>query len=260
MRPVSRMMAAIIAGGLSWSAAPLSHAGTITDLSLSSYTTGTWGSNQVNGTAIAGTATSGNAGSGITFGDFNGNYVEIGPDATTNTSPLTITFASSVALNNDAVVNTLINLFFGQPAVDATITFKNSSSAQAQFSLVGNQTVRDYNNGNYVNGLSGSNTNPSDGQVTAQTWSNYTGSGTSRLDAQTFVLPSSWGGTSLVSMTISNPYTATNTNDVVLSAVQVNDQTAAVPEPMSLALLLVGMGGAAAATATRRRSRSRLAR
>ena len=251
MRAVYRLTAALAAVGVSCFVAPLSRAGTVTDLNISSYTNVNW-SNEIGGSQIAAAPTDGSAGSGLTFGDWAGKFLEVGPDGTA--SPVTITFASPVTLNGDAVVNALINSGYGITGVNGTITFTNSASATDAFSLVGSQTIRDYNNGSYQNALQGYNTNSSYGNVTTQNWWNNGGS--QRLDAQTFVLPSSWNGTSLDSMTITNPTTAVTTNDILLSAVQVNDQTPSVPEPGTLPLLLIGLGGVAAAAGGRAQRQS----
>jgi hypothetical protein len=111
--------------------------------------------------------------------------------------------------------------------------------------LVGDQTIRDYNTNSFTNDLQGHNTDSSLGDVTAQNWwNNYATGGFQRLDAQTFVLPSSWAGSNLLSMTISTP-SGLGQDDTILSAAQVSvastTPSSPVPEPSSLALVLVAL-------------------
>ena len=94
---------------------------------------------------------------------------------------------------------------------------------------MGNQTIRDYNQNTFTNDLEGYNVDAAYNNVLTQNWWNNVGSpadgqGAQRLDVTTFVLPSSWAGSALVSMTISNstPLSSRDTNDVVLSALQVD--------------------------------------
>jgi len=219
----------------------------VDNINISSYYTANWGTSSevsvgtANGPEIAAAPTNGNQSTGITFGDWNGNYVEVGSDGGGNSSPLTINLGG-VSLAVDPVVNALFNSFYGQASdVNAAITFENNLDETVSFSLVGNQTIRDYNTNNFTNDLLGYNTNSAYGEVTAVNWwNNYSVGGGQRLDALTFTLPTSWAGTDIESMTIANPYSSyTMTDSVLLSAVQ----TASVPEPESFWLIVVGLLG-----------------
>lgn len=156
-------------------------------------------------------------------------------------------------LNNNSSVNTLLNLLYGiDGAEDAIVTFADSNGDTATFDLYGNDTIRDYNNNlsdDHSNALSGT-----DPGVTAQMWWDNCANPNScspsvnyqRLDAQTFALPASWSGFDLVSMTITDPYAGSATNDVVLSGLQVDVGTpivSSVPEPRGLALIVAGFIG-----------------
>jgi hypothetical protein len=171
---------------------------------------------------IAAAPTNGSTGTGITFANWNGNFVQVTQGNTT-----TITF-TPIALSSDTVVNTLLSNFYGGSNTQAVITFTNSNNATAVYSLVGGQTIRDYNNNTFQNGLSltGSNSTPGLGSVTAQEWWNDGHSGMyQRLDVQTFVLPSSWNGSHLNSITIANPSDSSGSD--VLSALQVRSPACA---------------------------------
>ncbi len=228
-------------------------AGTVTDINISPLL-GDW-TGEFGGSAIAAAPTNGNTGTGITFGDWSGHY------GLTLSGASTILSTGGITLNNDASVNALMNSFFGGPAgsVEATITFLNSNGGQATYSLIAGQTIRDYNNGGYNNVLQGYNSASGLGNVTTQPWwttgdaaNNGNGEPSQRLDVQTFVLPSSWAGTGLISMTINNPISSGN--DVAYSALQVVDGSASVPEPMSLALLGSALGTLALARRARRKA------
>jgi hypothetical protein len=198
-------------------------AGTINNIDLTSSYTEAWAVGPQQGDAVhpgykgplvAAAPTNGNNGTGITFANWNGNYVCVTQGNTT-----TIRF-TPIALNSDSVVNSLINNLSGGSNTQAVITFTNSNNSTAVYSLVGGRTIRDFNNYIWQNGLTGSNGNPGLGAVTAQEWWNNGDSGMyQRLDVQTFVLPSSWNGSDLDSITITDP--SDSSGSVVLSALQV---------------------------------------
>lgn len=220
--------------------ASVAQASTVTNIDLSAYYNGSW-SNEINGSALQTGAESGtgNAGTGLTFSDPNGQFFSMSGGTSGSIS------FSPISLNANAVVNSLMNEFFGIGAGNtaAVITFTNNLSQTAQFNIVEGQTVRDYNNDGWTNTLTGTGVG-----VTAQPWwttqdaaSNGNGQPSQRLDAQTFYLPASWAGTDLISAAAS--ITAGSPFDVVLSALQVDDRPlSTTPLPESLPLFLSGLG------------------
>lgn len=211
-----------------------------TDIDISSYDNFNWyWSGAVNGDSIITALGGGNQNTGITFGDWDGNAVAVGPGPEQIPGPLTLDI-TPVMLPTSATVNALFNTLYGQAGtVNGTIVFKNSNGATASYSLIGDQTIRDYNQMIYTNTVDGPP--PVDGVMSENWWNNYSSGGWQRLDVATFILPSSWAGTELDSVTIINPYSGLGSDfeDLILSALQISS----VPEPGSEWLLGVGVAG-----------------
>ena len=109
--------------------APAARAG-VTDVAIPSSTT--WASVAINGSQIGAATTSGNTGSGLTFGNWNGSALVVGPEGVA--SPDLITFGTPVALSGTSSVNALMNLLYGvNNQVDAIVTLTNSLSQTDQF-------------------------------------------------------------------------------------------------------------------------------
>ncbi len=224
-------------------------AGVITNIDIfssdtgSNYYFGHW-SGAINGAAIQAVVESGtgNTGTGLTFADASGQYLEVDNGGSVTIGSL------SIALTSNSVVNTLFNNFYGDAigSDEGQVTFFNSSGDSLAVSLVAGQSIRDYNNSGYANTLSGASPG-----VTAMNWWNTGDAGSTvngeprqRLDAQTFVLPASWAGTSLTKVEVSDP--AGNRGLDILSAMQANVMpgtvTSTVAEPASVWFIIAGFG------------------
>jgi PEP-CTERM motif-containing protein len=129
-------------------------------------------------------------------------------------------------------VYTLINTEWGfMGSQDVMLSFLGTGGATFSTVLVGGQDIRDYNNADWTN---------TKASTTKQVFDNGLGQ---RLDMQTTVLPDSFAGQTLLSMTltdIGDRVNSTGTNNAqrsFLAAVTVD-----VPEPGTLALLFGGLG------------------
>lgn len=250
-RPLNQTLLGVAMGAAVLIAGTLTANATVTNIDLSNFYNGTWAASEINGTAIGNALESGqgNAGTGATFSDPTGGFDAIGLN---NSAPSQTIGSLSIALTGNSSVNGLFNLFWGLSGDDADITFANSAGSTVLYSLMGGDTIRDYNNFIYPNSLTGGS-----GGVTAQNWwstqdsaGNGNGEPSQRLDMQTFLLPASWADTDLTSVTISNPQPTvegTGGSFPVLSALRLDalpvsiGPVTGVPEPASFGLFGFGL-------------------
>lgn len=141
------------------------------------------------------TGPTGTTGTGIKFA-YNGKQILLNNATVTITLPKTGVPVSKAGL----IFYTLANTGYGENGVtEATVTFTNNKGATAQFALVGNSNIRDWNQAIYTNSLADGATPP------ATNWFSIDdATGNHRLDMQTYVMPSDWHGKRVVSITFSS--------------------------------------------------------
>jgi PEP-CTERM motif len=150
----------------------------------------------------------------------------------------TVSLTIQTNVTNAVTVKTLMNTFWGQSGTSYdSITFQGTGGATFSENLTGNNTLRDYNNYVWTNSIV---------QPTTTAWTDVS----QRFDEQTFVLPASFQGQTLTSITItdwgndmfSRAFLAALTVDT-LSTPNADPTT---PEPGTLALVGVSLLGVGA--------------
>jgi len=139
-----------------------------------------------------------------------------GAGAAANFGAGTVELTIPVGVAGVTSVFTVMNTMWGWvgPQAYVFVTFRGSAGAVHTVPLVGNVSVRDYNNDG--------NTNTIDNTSTIQVWDNGLGQ---RLDRQEFILPAAFGSQTLTSVTITdtgNEGNGTNGSRAVLAAVTVS--------------------------------------
>lgn len=201
------------------------------------------GSHSINGpTGLS----SGNQGTGIEFdisADGDGHDVwhsEIAPGA----NPKTLTIAT--ALFGVSKVHTLMNTWWGSSNPNlASVSFQGTNGASASFAIIGGQHVRDFNeNPAYTNTLNAPN-------ATAWWTDGGTGSGSQRLDLQSWDLGTTFLNETLTSITFSDSGKWPVQRIFVAG---VTAEVAPVPLPAASLLLLSGFAGLGIMRARRRKT------
>jgi len=144
--------------------------------------------------------------------------------AAANFGPGTVSLTIPVGVYGVTSAFTLLNSMWGWAGPNAYlfVTFSGSDGATATVPLVGNVSVRDYNNDG--------NTNEIDNTSTVQVWDNGLGQ---RLDRQEYLLPAAFASQTLTSVTITdtgNEGNGTNGSRAVLAALTVSNCRAYVTE------------------------------
>ena len=149
---------------------------------------------------------------------------------------LTNSFTFTVPANTYATsLYTLINTSWGEPGYfEGDVVVKAANGATATLNLVDGSNVRDHNNGMFVNTLS-------DPTVVSTYFINQVANSTNgqvRLDMQTLVLPSSFNGQTISTITFNGVGYGEPDGSPFLTAMTLQE----VPEPATGALMAAGLG------------------
>jgi hypothetical protein len=125
-----------------------------------------------------------------------------------------------LAVPSPTAVFTLMNTYYGQSGIhNATVTFEGTGGVTKTFALIGNKTVRDYNNYIWTNTVNG---------TTAEEWwtnnlNPQPDDQSHRLDAQEFNFGTAFSGKTLTKIIISAPKSAAvNYLEPILFAIDVS--------------------------------------
>jgi len=142
-----------------------------------------------------------------------------------------VTLEIPVGVYGAGTVYTLINTHWGQVTPLATVKFYIGDVVAHSVDLAGNTHIRDWNPGNYTNSI-----DPAYAEKILD------GSGSRRLDMQTFVLPGSFSTATLSKIELFD-YGARNTSRTFITGLTVETAEAQVPVPAAAWLLGSGLVG-----------------
>jgi len=198
---------------------------------------------------------------------YNGVPFNLGPiwsaDVAAAGGSGTVTDVIPIDVNNANTVYTLLNTEWGQPGTPSlvTLTFTFSDNSTYVVSLLGNTSVRDYNNYIWTDSISNTWSAPNGmTDSTVNAWNDISvgvncpaqqcsEQNFQRLDEQIINIPSLFNGLTLVSLTITDigthasyPPGLTDQRSFLSALTVGGTNVTSVPEPGTWALLFGGLG------------------